>query len=69
MTDTQAAALSRTFAYPRLAGAAQQQAALRLKLLDITVRLRRAPLLRRLARAIPLGWQSRVKAWLRGTLP
>ncbi|MFZ4791445.1 MAG: glycosyltransferase [Candidatus Competibacteraceae bacterium] len=68
MTDADAVAMATTFAYPHLTGTAQQQAALRLKLLDMTVRLRRAPLLHRLARAIPLGWQSRVKAWLRGTL-
>jgi GT2 family glycosyltransferase len=69
MADAEAATIARIFAYPHFAGVAQQQAALRLKLLGMTVRLRRAPLLRRLARIIPLGWQSRVKAWLRGTLP
>ena len=34
-------------------------------LLQTIVRLRSAPGLRRVARAIPLRWQTRVKTWLR----
>lgn len=56
------------FAYHRLNGAKRQQAAIRLGLLNVVVRLRRAHLLSWIVRAIPLSWQSRLKAWLRGTL-
>lgn len=62
------AAIATDYAYPRLTPLAQQEAKLRLALLKIVVRLRRAPMLRQIVRMIPLGWQSRVKAWLRGTL-
>jgi hypothetical protein len=33
-------------------------------LLQLAVRLRRAPLLRGVVRRIPLRWQTRVKVWL-----
>ena len=55
-----------TFAYPRMTGAAQRKAKVKLGLLNLIVRLRRAPMLRWVTRNIPLGWQTRVKTWLRG---
>ncbi|MCP5195627.1 MAG: glycosyltransferase [Gammaproteobacteria bacterium] len=58
-----------TFAYPRLSSTARRQALVKLGLLNIAVHLRQAPMLRWAVRRIPLGWQTRVKTWLRGTLP
>ena len=64
-TDRIMATVARTFAYPRMTNAARRRATIKLGLLDIVVRLRRAPMLRWIARGIPLGWQTRAKTWLR----
>lgn len=65
--DAVMSGLGRNFACPRLTAADRSKAVLRMGLLDIVVRLRRAPMLGWAVRRIPLGWQTRVKTWLRGT--
>lgn len=49
----------------RVSGSAGQQQRAKAALLDALVRLRSAPALRHVARAIPLRWQTQVKNWLR----
>jgi hypothetical protein len=66
--DAILATVATTFAYPRLTGAARRQATIKLGLLRCVVRLRGMPMLRWAVRRIPLGWQSRVKTWLRGSV-
>ena len=49
----------------RAEGIERQRRRLKHWTLNALVRLRSAPPLRQLARAIPLRWQTRVKSWLR----
>ena len=54
-----------THSRSRATGAEAQQRRLRQWALGALVRLRSAPAMRQVARAIPLRWQTRVKSWLR----
>jgi len=49
----------------RAEGLERQRQRLKHGALNVLVRLRSAPVLRQVARAIPLRWQTRVKTWLR----
>ncbi|MEO7391141.1 MAG: glycosyltransferase, partial [Ramlibacter sp.] len=55
----------KTHGHSRAVGAQAQRRMLQQWTLNALVRLRSAPALRQLARAIPLRWQTRVKSWLR----
>ncbi|HWQ94627.1 MAG TPA: glycosyl transferase family 2, partial [Gammaproteobacteria bacterium] len=54
------------FAYPKNHHTPSHASAAKGRLLQLTLALRRAPLLRGLAKRIPVPWQTRVKTWLLG---